>query len=60
MMPARRPLALAVRVLLAAGVTAAAGCSGLNLGDNPGPDVAKQVGPLTRPPDHLRTTTDPR
>ena len=25
-------------------------CSGLYLGDNPGPDVSKQTGPLTTPP----------
>lgn len=31
-----------------------AGCSGLYLGDNPGPDVAKQTGPLTDLPAHLR------
>ena len=31
-----------------------AGCSGIDLGDNPGPDVAKQTGPLTAPPPHLK------
>ena len=31
-----------------------AGCSGIDLGDNPGRDVAKQSGPLTTPPAHLR------
>ncbi len=27
-----------------------AGCNGIDLGDNPSPDVAKQNGPLTQPP----------
>ncbi len=40
--------ALRIAALLAA--LAAAGCSGIYLGDNPGPDVAKQKGPLTLPP----------
>ena len=31
-----------------------AGCSGVDLGDNPGPDVAKQRGPLTTLPAHLK------
>jgi hypothetical protein len=31
-----------------------AGCSGIDLGDNPGKDVAKQTGPLTVPPAHLK------
>lgn len=26
------------------------GCNGIDLGDNPAPDVAKQSGPLTVPP----------
>ena len=26
------------------------GCNGIDLGDNPSPDVAKQQGPLTVPP----------
>ena len=56
----RRRLAAWLRAALLAGLGAVAGCSGLNLGDNPGREVPKQVGPLTRPPDHLRTSTDPR
>ena len=36
-----------------------AGCSRLYLGDNPGPDVAKQTGPLTRPPVHAGAFADP-
>jgi hypothetical protein len=30
-----------------------ASCGGINLGDNPGPDVPKQAGPLSVPPAHL-------
>ncbi len=32
------------------------GCNGIDLGDNPPPEVAKQRGPLTVPPVNLRTT----
>ena len=32
------------------------GCNGIDLGDNPAPEVAKQQGPLTVPPANLRTT----
>ena len=36
---------------------AVAGCNGIDLGMNPGPDVRKEQGPLTRPPrDVLRGT----
>lgn len=31
-------------------VLALAGCGGIDFGDNPGPDVRKQTGPLTTPP----------
>ncbi len=41
---------IAVRLLFVAIVLCLAGCSGLYLGDNPGPDVSKERGPLTRPP----------
>ncbi len=40
---------------LAVTLVALAGCSGINLGDSPGPDVAKQTGPLTAPPAHLQS-----
>jgi hypothetical protein len=30
------------------------GCNGLDLGDNPTRDVAKQSGPLVAPPPHLK------
>ena len=33
---------------------ALAGCNGLDLGDNPTRDVAKQSGPLVTPPAHLK------
>ena len=38
---------------------ALAGCTRLYLGDNPGPDVSKQTGPLTRPPVHAGAAADP-
>ena len=41
-------------VLCATALLALAACGGLNLGDNPGPDVPKQTGPLTALPAHLR------
>jgi hypothetical protein len=41
-------------------LSALTGCSGLYLGDNPGPDVAKQTGPLTAPPAHMSISADPR
>ena len=44
-------------VVLAA--LALGGCSRLYLGDNPGPDVVKQTGPLTRPPVHAGSAADP-
>ena len=43
----RIPLAALVCLVLA-------GCSGIDLGDNPGRDVAKQSGPLIVPPAHLK------
>jgi hypothetical protein len=33
---------------------ALAGCGGIDLGDNPTRDVAKQSGPLVAPPAHLK------
>lgn len=33
---------------------ATAACGGIDLGDNPGPAVPKQVGPLTALPAHLK------
>ena len=34
------------------------GCSGIDLGDNPGRDVRKEVGPLTVPPPGVQKGTD--
>ncbi len=45
----RLTLTLAVCCLLAT-----AACSGIDLGDNPGPAVPKQAGPLTALPAHLK------
>ncbi len=48
------------RAILAVGaLLAMAACSGIDLGDNPGPDVSKQVGPLTALPAHLRDGSVP-
>ena len=41
-------------VLAACCLLATAGCGGIDLGDNPGPDVPKQAGPLTALPAHLK------
>ncbi len=38
---------------------ALSGCNGLYFGDNPGPDVRKQIGPLTVPPPPARDTAVP-
>ncbi len=46
----------AVRIILVATLLGLSGCNGLYLGDNPGPDVAKEHGPLTTPPP-LRAAT---
>ncbi len=46
-------------VFLAGLPLALAACSGIDLGDNPGPDVSKQVGPLTALPAHLRDKSAP-
>ena len=45
---------IALRGALVAALLAVGGCAGVNLGDNPGPDVAKESGPLTIPPAHLQ------
>ena len=47
-------LRLTLSLLTACCLLAAAACNGIDLGDNPGPDVSKQVGPLTALPAHLR------
>ena len=46
----RAPLLLLVSLAL----LCLAGCAGVDLGDNPGPDVPKQRGPLTALPSHLK------
>ncbi len=49
-----------LRAVVFAGVSLVlAACSGIDLGDNPGPDVSKQVGPLTALPAHLRDKPAP-
>jgi hypothetical protein len=45
---------IGIAVLVAVALGALAGCSGLYLGDNPGRDVAKETGPLTALPAHLK------
>ena len=50
---AGRPSTRALPALLVLMVNLA-GCSGIDLHDNPSPDVSKQTGPLTAPPTHLR------
>ncbi len=49
-MTMRRTLAL----LAACALLATAACGGIDLGDNPGPAVPKQAGPLTALPAHLK------
>ena len=39
-----------IRAATAAILLSVAGCGGLYFGDNPGPDVRKERGPLTIPP----------
>ena len=39
-----------MRIILVAMLLGLSGCNGLYLGDNPGPDVSKERGPLTTPP----------
>ena len=39
-----------VRRTVFAVLLAVSGCNGINFGDSPGPDVRKEVGPLTVPP----------
>lgn len=48
----KRPFRIAV--CAAALLAPLCACSGIDLGDNPGPAVDKQTGPLTVPPDHLK------
>ncbi len=43
-----------IRGVLIASLLALTGCSGLDFGDNPGKDVAKETGPLTTLPAHLK------
>ncbi len=38
------------RIIAALFCLAVAGCNGIDLGDNPQPDVHKESGPLTVPP----------
>ncbi len=47
-------LRLTFTLLAACCLLATTACNGIDLGDNPGPDVSKQVGPLTALPAHLR------
>ena len=44
-----------LRITIALFCLTLSGCNGINLGDNPGPDVSKQRGPLTVPPPNLQT-----
>ena len=39
---------------VAAALLSIAGCGSLYLGDNPGPDMRKETGPLTVPPRAVR------
>jgi hypothetical protein len=43
-----------LRSLLIAVLLALPGCTGLDFGDHPGKDVAKETGPLTVLPAHLK------
>jgi hypothetical protein len=43
-----------IRGTLIAIVLSMTACSGLDFGDRPGRDVAKESGPLTVPPAHLK------
>ena len=43
-------MSLMLRAAIAAALLLPAACNGLYLGDNPGPDVRKETGPLTVPP----------
>lgn len=50
-MPGRdRRLRRVTCAVATAAALAVAGCNGLYLGDNPRPDVRKELGPLTVPP----------
>ena len=40
--------------LYTAALLTLAACSGIDLGDNPGREVARDTGPLTVPPPHLK------
>jgi len=46
-------------IVCASVLLALTACSGIDFGDNPGPDVSKQVGPLTALPAHLRDGSVP-
>ena len=39
-----------IRIVAALACLTVAGCNGIDLGDNPRPDVQKENGPLTVPP----------
>ncbi len=43
-----------IRSLLLAALLALPACTGLDFGDHPGKDVAKETGPLTVLPEHLK------
>jgi hypothetical protein len=43
-----------IRCVLIMTVLALAGCNGIDFGDHPSKDVAKETGPLTNLPAHLK------
>jgi hypothetical protein len=45
---------ITIRLVLAGSLLVLASCSGIDFGDRPGPDVAKETGPLTVLPAHLK------
>ena len=45
---------ITIRSVLIMSLLALAGCNGLDFGDRPGKDVAKETGPLTNLPTHLK------
>ena len=50
---------IVLRAAAVISILAASGCGGIDLGDNPGPDVRKERGPLTVPPIGTRGGTVP-